>query len=159
MSASTIIEQLHLKPHPEGGYYRETFRATDTVRNAGGNLRAAGTAIYYLLEDHDVSHFHRLSADELWFFHEGAPLEILTLQGGGVHTICLGNNLSDGQAFQAVIPASTWFAARLKGGKGYSLVSCTVAPGFDFADFELATRSKLLHAYPHLKEVIAAFTR
>lgn len=159
MNASSIIERLQLKPHPEGGYYRETFRAAGLVQNANGLLRAAGTAIYYLLEDGDVSHFHRLSADELWFFHEGEPLEILTLEGGVVQTVCLGRGLSEGQVFQAFIPANTWFAARLKNAKGYSLVSCTVAPGFDFADFELASRTDLIRDYPHLQDTITRFTR
>ncbi len=159
MDASSIIERLQLKPHPEGGYYRETFRAASLVQTANGLPRSAGTAIYYLLEDKDVSHFHRLSADELWFFHEGEPIELLSLVGDVLHIVCLGDSLMDGQVFQAAIPANTWFAARLKNGKGYSLVSCTVAPGFDFADFELASRNDLISDYPHLRDTIIKLTR
>jgi predicted cupin superfamily sugar epimerase len=95
----------------------------------------------------------------LWFFHQGEPLEIVFIKEGVLNTIILGNSFENGQVPQATIPANTWFASRVKDQKGYALVSCTVAPGFDFADFELATREKLSQEFPHLKEIIQKFTK
>jgi predicted cupin superfamily sugar epimerase len=159
MNAKNIIDKLHLKPHPEGGYYSETYRSAESLINNEGNKRSVCTAIYYMLENDDKSNFHRIKSEELWFFHQGEPLEILVLENGGIKTILLGNNILNGEIPQAIVPANTWFAARIKNGKGYSLVSCTVAPGFDFADFELAKKEDLIKEYPNLQEVIEEFTR
>ncbi|MBL0310739.1 MAG: cupin domain-containing protein [Bacteroidetes bacterium] len=141
-------------PHPEGGYYKETYRSAEKVKNRDGEERNCCTAIYFLLEDGDISHFHRIQSDELWFFHSGQTLEITYIEDGQAHHIYLGNNLETGEVAQAVIPAGLWFASKLKDAKGYALVSCTVAPGFDFRDFEMAKREELLKEYPHLKEVV-----
>lgn len=159
MKAKDIIEKLHLKPHPEGGYYSETYKSAETVLNSEGNNRSICTAIYYLLENDDKSHFHHIKSDELWFFHQEEPLEIVMLLNGEAKTIFLGNDIPNGEIPQAIIPANTWFAAKIKSGKGYSLVSCTVAPGFDFADFELAKREDLVKQYPQLEKIIEEFTR
>lgn len=159
MTSTDLIQHLHLLPHPEGGYYRETYRSAEQTLNIEGNTRNTSTAIYYLLENEDKSHFHRIKSDELWFFHQGRPLEILVLQGSELSTIVLGNDVGSGEVPQAMIPANAWFAARVQGRSGYALVSCTVAPGFDFADFELASRVDLLHEFPHWKPVIEEFTR
>ena len=159
MTADEIITQLQLTAHPEGGYYAETYRSSETILNKIGNLRNTSTAIYFLLKDNDVSHLHRIQSDELWFFHQGEPLEILYIQDGKVSSIVLGNNLLNGEVPQAMIPSNVWFGSKLKNNKGYALVSCTVAPGFDFHDFELAERSQLLKDYPHLHGPITAFTR
>lgn len=159
MNAKNIIEKLHLKPHPEGGFYSETYRSAETTLNSDGNKRSVCTAIYYLLENDDKSHFHRIKSDELWFFHQGEALEIVMLENGEAKTILLGNKIDNGEISQVIIPAITWFAAKIKSGKGYSLVSCTVAPGFDFADFELAKREDLMQQYHQLKEMIEEFTR
>ena len=159
MSAQPIIHQLQLLPHPEGGYYRETYRAAPTLATAAGQTRNVSTAIYYLLENEDKSHFHRIKSDELWFFHQGQPLEIVLLPDGQLSRIVLGNDLAAGAVPQAVIPANTWFAAHLPQGTGYALVSCTVAPGFDFLDFELAERAALTREFPHLAEVVTQFTK
>jgi predicted cupin superfamily sugar epimerase len=158
MKTKNIIDKLHLKPHPEGGYYSETYRSAERVINNEGNKRSVCTAIYYMLENDDKSHFHRIKSDELWFFHHGESLEIVILQNGERKTVLLGNDIINGELPQAKIPANTWFAARIKNGKGYSLVSCTVAPGFDFADFELAKREDLMRQYPNLKETIEELT-
>lgn len=133
MSAAQIIRMLDLRPHPEGGWYGETFRA-----EAEGNARPSSTAIYYLLEADQVSAWHRVDADEAWHFYAGAPL-VLTLSppdGVGAKSLHLGSDLMAGQRPQAVVPKGWWQAAESLGA--FSLVGCTVAPGFDFAGFELA---------------------
>jgi predicted cupin superfamily sugar epimerase len=159
MSAQEVIDKLKLIPHPEGGFYKETYRSDHTIVNEKKENRHVCTAIYYLLEDEGRSLFHRIRSDELWFFHQGQPLEIVLIQGGHVTAIILGNDIEKGEQLQAMIPANTWFAARIKNANGFSLVSCAVSPGFDFADFDLAKRNDLFHQFPHLKEVIEKFTQ
>jgi predicted cupin superfamily sugar epimerase len=127
-SAADIIRLLDLQPHPEGGHYRETFRDPRTVEG-----RSVGTAIYFLLAAGERSHWHRVDAAEIWHFHAGAPLA-LEIEGQGVVT--LGVDLAAGQRPQAVVPTGAWQAARTLGD--WTLVGCTVAPGFKFAGFELA---------------------
>ena len=159
MTASDIIQHLHMLPHPEGGYYRETYRSAESLTTDSGQSRSVSTAIYYLLENEDQSHFHRIKSDELWFFHQGQALEIVFLADGQPTTIILGPDFSRGEVPQAVVPANTWFAARLRHRAGYALVSCTVAPGFDFRDFELAQRTALSREFPHLAGLIEQLTR
>ena len=159
MAAPDIIRQLQLMPHPEGGYYRETYRSTNTLETPDGQSRSVSTAIYYLLENEDKSHFHRIKSDELWFFHQGQPLEIILLTAGQPTRLVLGSDFSRGELPQAIVPANTWFAAHLLHRAGYALVSCTVAPGFDFADFELAGRSALLREFPQAAELVEQFTK
>ena len=159
MPAQNLIRSLNLQPHPEGGYFKETYRAAKTLGVEAEKLRNLSTAIYYLLEGQDFSALHRIQSDELWFFHQGEPLEIVSIQEGKLVSTVLGNDVSNGEIPQAVVPAGAWFGARIKSGSGFALVSCTVAPGFDFADFELANRAALLTEFPHLKTEIEAFTR
>jgi predicted cupin superfamily sugar epimerase len=139
-SADTLIRRLALQPHPEGGYYRETYRAAGAVTRADGKRLAASTAIYYLLCDGAWSTWHRIRADELWHFHAGAPLHVHVLApDGGYRRLRLGNALADeGAEFQGVVPGGSWFAAELAEPGGYALAGCTVAPGFEFSEFELA---------------------
>ncbi|MDC8105879.1 cupin domain-containing protein [Chryseobacterium sp. PTM-20240506] len=158
MDSKKLVETLKLEPHPEGGYYKETYRSEQTLTLKEGSVRNVSTAIYYMLENENKSSFHRIKSDELWFFHQGEPLEIVFIKDGNLQTIILGNSIENGEVPQAKIDADTWFAAKISSGKGYSLVSCTVAPGFDFLDFELAERSVLFQQYPDLKEVIEEFT-
>lgn len=132
LSASDIIARLLLKPHPEGGHYRETFR--DPRTDASG--RSISTAIYFLLARGERSHWHRIDAVEIWHHHAGHALSLQVADGGGRRTIRLGPNLAAGEVPQAVVPASAWQAAETTGD--WTLVGCTVAPGFDFAQFELA---------------------
>jgi predicted cupin superfamily sugar epimerase len=129
-SADQIIELLELKPHPEGGWYRETFRDA-----AGPDGRARSTAIYFLLKAGERSHWHRVDAVEIWHWHAGAPLE-LGVGGGGVRRLVLGADLGAGQRPQGIVPVGAWQAARSLGE--WTLVGCTVAPGFAFEGFELA---------------------
>lgn len=158
MTAPDLVRHLHLLPHPEGGYYRETYRSAHTVTTDEAHTRNGSTAIYYLLENEDRSCFHRIKSDELWFFHKGQTLEIVLIMDGQATTIILGNDLEKEEQLQAVVPANTWFAAQVKQRVGYALVSCTVAPGFDFMDFELAERAELTAQFPHLKDLIEKFT-
>ena len=133
MTAADIIARLELKPHPEGGYYRETFR--DARSDARG--RARSTAIYYLLGRGDRSQWHRIDAVEIWHYYAGAALTLqIANEGCTPHTIALGPDVAAGQRPQAIVPAGAWQAAETTGD--WTLVGCTVAPGFEFASFELA---------------------
>ena len=164
-TADEIVAALGLAPHPEGGFYRETYRASDVIprealppRYAGA--RAASTAIYFLLRRGEISALHRIASDELWFFHLGAPLTVHVLAEDGTHqAIRLGHDLAGGESPQAMVPAGAHFGARIEGGGDYALVSCTVAPGFDFADFELPARSELLARFPEHQTLVMALTR
>jgi hypothetical protein len=138
MTADEVVERLGLKPHPEGGWFRETFR--DSGRDApGADGRAASTAIYYLLAAGQMSHWHRvIDAAEIWHFHAGAPLalRLAPFAGGEAETMILGADLEAGQRPQAIVPAGDWQSARSLGD--WTLVGCTVAPGFEFSKFEMA---------------------
>lgn len=157
MEASEVIQKLDMKPHPEGGYYVETYRAAQQIQLDVKRVRNAATAIFFLLQDHDKSKFHRLASDECWFFHLGQALEIALITPDHFQKIILGNDLQKGDSLQLVIPADTWFAARLLKPEGFTLVSCSVAPGFDFEDFELAEPQQLLNEYPQYQDIIHAY--
>jgi predicted cupin superfamily sugar epimerase len=144
VSATELIQQLELVPHPEGGHFRETYRASLTVQTPWGE-RAASTAIHYLLQGDEWSCWHRIRSDEAWHHHGGGALLLYEICADGTARDCrLGLNLAAGERPQHVVPAGSWFAATPAPGNPWSLVSCTVAPGFDFADFELATAAQLL---------------
>ena len=159
--------QYVLASHPEGGYFRETYRAAGTIAKdalpAGfTGDRVFATSIYYLLKADQVSMLHRLRSDELWHFHAGDALEIVDLAPEGpLTTTVLGPAVDNGESLQAVVPAGHWFGARLVSPRAgaYALVGCTVAPGFDFADFQIADRENLLDEFPQHAEVIRAMTR
>lgn len=156
-TVSSIIQQLDLQPHPEGGFYRRTYCSHEHItRDGSGAQRRASTGIYYLLHDHAYSAWHRIDADEMWHFYAGDRLLIHTLdEHGACSTLRLGNMLQDPHAvFQCVVPAGSWFAAEREGAQGYSLVGCTVAPGFEFDTFELADTQALLRRYPQHEALI-----
>lgn len=156
--AGRLIASLDLRPHPEGGYYRETYRAQDIVHRPGSaGERSAGTAIYYLLCDDAWSAWHRIQSDEIWHFYAGGPLLVHVLDPGrGLVTHRLGNAIADPDSvFQCVVPAGAWFAAERVHRGRYSLAGCTVAPGFEFSEFELADAHRLIADYPAHKELIA----
>jgi uncharacterized protein len=132
LSAAEIIARLDLKPHPEGGHFRETFR--DSADDRDG--RSASTAIYFLLARGERSHWHRIDAAEVWHYYAGGPLALSIAHQGSTNTIRLGADLAAGERPQAVVPAHAWQAAESHGD--WTLVGCTVAPGFDFSTFELA---------------------
>jgi uncharacterized protein len=135
LTAADVIRLLDLKPHPEGGHFRQTFRDSKTVDDG----RAASTAIYFVLARGERSHWHRVDAAEVWHWHAGAPLELeFAATSGGRERITLGSDLVAGERPQAVVPAHAWQAAQSLGD--WTLVGCTVAPGFEFAKFELAPK-------------------
>ena len=160
-----FIEKLDLKTHPEGGYYKETYRADGTIPQVtlpGGYTgdRNYATSIYFLLDSNTFSAFHRIRSDELWHFHAGTALNLYIIDiKGKLTNIKVGANLENGEQLQAVIPANSWFAAKVIAPDSFTLVGCTVAPGFDFDDFELADRKELIHIFPEHQELISSFTR
>ncbi len=160
--AQELIDRLGLQPHPERGHYVETYRAGLTVDGLPhGAPRSASTAIYFLIaRDAPSTYLHRLLSDEIFHFYEGGPLDVLLLGPGDAAAVRrLGTNLAAGERPQIVIPAGTWFAAELADGASHCLFGCTVAPGFDFADFQLAAGPELAARYPAHAARIARMTR
>ena len=159
------IDHLGLSPHPEGGYYRVTYKSDLTiVRSALPSRyqgdRAASTSIYFLLDEGNFSAFHRIASDEVWHFYAGSSLVVYVIDPDGNYSeLHLGGGSEDSEVFQAVVKAGCWFASRVRDAAGFALVGCTVAPGFDFADFELGVRSELVAAYPAHQKLIAELTR
>jgi predicted cupin superfamily sugar epimerase len=133
-TADDIIARLELKPHPEGGHFRETFR--DPRLDANG--RSVSTAIYFLLARGERSHWHRIDAVEVWHYYAGSPLTLEIADDDGRRVVTLGPDLAAGEVPQAIVPAQAWQAAESAGD--WTLAGCTVAPGFDFATFELAQK-------------------
>lgn len=161
----TWITQLQLQPHPEGGFFREVYRAAEEIPASAlpprfsGN-RSFATSIYFLLRAEDISALHRIQQDEIWHFYAGSPLDIHLITPAGEHRVLkLGPDLAGGQQLQQVVSAGCWFGARVPPPGDYALVGCTVAPGFDFADFELADRATLLAQYPQHHAIIDMLTR
>ena len=163
--ATYWVKRLRLEPHPEGGYFRQTYRSEVTIAREAlppgfAGDRAASTAIYFLLEGKNFSTFHRLRSDEVWHFYEGSPLLVHVIDTSGKHSaIFLGRAPDMGETLQAVVPAGCWFASHVWDWKSYALVGCTVAPGFDFEDFEMGKREELMAMFPHHREVIRKLTR
>jgi len=164
-TAQYWIEKLELEPHPEGGHFRQTYRSgAQIVREAlPAGFRgacAASTAIYFLLEGKNFSAFHRLQSDEVWHFYVGAPLVIDMIDPNGKYSsILLGDDPESGEVLQGVVPAGCWFASHVADRKSFAVVGCTVAPGFDFADFEMAKRKELVERYPQHRDLIHQLTR
>jgi predicted cupin superfamily sugar epimerase len=153
---------LSLSPHPEGGFYSETFRAPALPHELPGRgVRSASTAIYFLLRSNDVSVLHSVSSDEHWHHYLGDALELHCFDGAGAHRrVLLGSDLLRGQRPQHVVLAGELQGARVvRGGYGFALCGCTVAPGFDFADFRMPARSDLLELLPHHHEVVTLLSR
>lgn len=164
VNVQELIEQLELSRHPEGGWFRETYRSNETVSAASlperfGGSRAFSTAIYYLLEFGDMSAMHRIKADEIWHFYAGTALLIHCISAAGSYQLLrLGADPAAGERFQVVVPAGCWFGAEPV-AQGFALVGCTVAPGFDFADFEMADAGQLCERYPQHVELIMRMSR
>jgi predicted cupin superfamily sugar epimerase len=154
--AQRLIAALGMQPHPEGGWYRETYRSPDTVTTARGTRRSATTSIYFLLTSAEFSAFHRLASDEAWHFYRGDPVTIEIVSPSGAYT---QRTLGVGDALQATVPANAYFASHVDAPDSYALVGCDVSPGFDFADFELTPRAMLIAAYPQHAALIARYTR
>ena len=164
MNANYWINKLNLIKHPEGGYYKEIYRSEEVIsKNAlpdrYSSERSVSTAIYFLLDREDVSHFHKIQSDETWHFYEGTSLTIHMIDEAGNYSFQkLGRNFEEGETHQFVIPKCTWFAAEVNDKNSFALIGCTVAPGFDFADFELAKREELVKHFRALKKIIERLT-
>ena len=159
-SAKKIIETLDLKPHPEGGYFKENYRSKGLIKNNSLDFEANGernysTSIYFLLNENDFSAFHKIKQDEIWHFYQGSTLLLHTIDpNGNYKLIRIGNDLESGEFFQFVVPAGTWFASEVENKTSYSLCGCTVSPGFDFRDFEMPNKQLLLEKFPIHIEII-----
>ena len=164
-TAAYWIERLQLARHPEGGWFRETYRTAESIPEVGLPARFRGerafcTAIQFLLERDDSSVLHRLKSDEMWHFYDGSPLTVHVVAPDGRYLpILLGRDPEKSEQLQAVAPAGCWFGAEVAGSGDFALVGCTVAPGFDFNDFEMGSRSDLVERYPQHEALIRRLTR
>jgi predicted cupin superfamily sugar epimerase len=160
-----IIEKLQLLPHPEGGYYRETYRSAGTVPkeilgDSYSGDRNYATGIYFLITGGNFSAFHKIRQDEMWHFYDGTAMNLHMISSEGNYTtVKIGNNLAEGEIPQFTVQGGCWFASEVAADDGFSLMGCTVAPGFDFDDFELPSRSELIKLFPQHKEIITKLTR
>lgn len=160
LSASQLITQFGLQPHPEGGFYLQTYCSKEVIAATALPARFSGdryfsTAIYFLLEGKQFSAFHRIKSDEIWHFYTGNALHIYVLHPDGKGELLkLGNDPVNGYSFQQMVPAGCWFASKPINENGFSFAGCTVAPGFDFTDFEMGKTEQLLKQYPQHEEWI-----
>lgn len=160
-----LIQHYELQPHPEGGWYKETYKSSEYISEAAlpGRFRGArafSTAIYFLLEQGNFSAFHRIRADECWHFYAGDLLLVYVIkEDGNLEIIHLGNDINRGQVFQYIVPANNWFASRPAPGSRFCFMGCTVAPGFEFNDLELAETAQLLPLLPHHEKIIKELCR
>ena len=165
ITADQLIALLDLKPHPEGGYYKETYRSSETISEEAlpsryKGRRCFGTAIYYLLTAQTFSAMHRVRSDEIFHFYSGDPVEMLQLWPDGSGRVAiLGSDVLNGMQPQVVVDRGVWQGARLlKGGK-FALLGTTVSPGFEFADYESGRRKELVKSYPQFRELVIALTK
>ena len=160
-----LIRHLELKEHPEGGYFKETYRSPGIIGKAAlgpdfSGDRNYSTAIYFLLTSGNFSAFHRIRQDEIWHYYEGAPIRLHILkQNGTYQEVILGRDLDNLQHYQYVVQAGDWFASEVSEADSYSLAGCTVSPGFDFDDFEMASREELAARYSFASDLIRRLTR
>jgi predicted cupin superfamily sugar epimerase len=163
--ANYWIEKLQLKKHPEGGYFREVYRSDEMIKpeHLPDRYQVAhsfSTVIYYLLKGNQISAFHRLKSDEVWHFYTGSTLTLhIISETGDYAEVNLGADPEAGEIFQTVVPAGCWFGATVNDSSSFTLVGCTVAPGFDFTDFELADRENMLNHFPQHQTIIEELTR
>ncbi|MFT5860026.1 MAG: putative cupin superfamily sugar epimerase [Flavobacteriaceae bacterium] len=150
-----LVNRFNLLEHPEGGFYSEVYRSAIDLKEQDRSLM---TSIYFLLRSQDVSNFHRILSDELWFFHSGSPLIVHTLDENGHTQHQLGNNIENGEQPQLLVKAGTIFGSSVLTNQSYSFVSCAVAPGFDFRDFELFKAEALLEEFPDHGAIIQRLT-
>lgn len=160
-----LIQFYELLPHPEGGFYKETYRSGVTIDATAlpvtfNGRRNIATAIYFLLHGRQFSAFHRIKSDEIWHFYAGGPLLIYVIDNSGkCNIIHLGNNITKGETMQAMVPAGSWFASKPSNYSDFSFVGCTVSPGFDFEDFELAKAAELSAQFPQHASLIQSLCR
>lgn len=164
-AADFWIQKLYLQPHPEGGYFSETYRSNEYIAQDHLPARYTGnrsfsTGIYFLVKGGEFSSLHRIQSDEMWHFYSGTSLTVYAIDLlGEMQQVHLGSNPEKGEVFQAVIPAGYWFGSIVEEPEGFALVGCTVAPGFDFVDFELASRQELAKQFPQHQDIITKLTR
>jgi predicted cupin superfamily sugar epimerase len=162
--AQEWIEKLNLSKHPEGGYYREIYRSGEYIKKDHLPVRFSGdrcfsTSIYFLLMEDDFSEFHRIKQDEIWHFYEGSSLSLHIISQDGIYSrVILGRDILAGQILQHVVPAGCYFGASSDDKNSYSLIGCTVAPGFEFKDLEIPGRETLLSLFPQYSELIKQLT-
>ncbi|OIO71631.1 MAG: hypothetical protein AUJ57_06885 [Zetaproteobacteria bacterium CG1_02_53_45] len=162
--ADEWVRSLGLQKHPEGGWYKEIYRSAESIPVSAlperfTSARSFCTSIYFLLSDNEFSAFHRIKQDELWHFYDGDGLSVHVIDRDGNYVEkLLGRKPQEGESFQHVVRAGDWFGASVAPG-GYALVGCTVAPGFDFSDFEMAARDELLELFPQHRDLITRLTR
>jgi uncharacterized protein len=165
MTKEFLIKSLELLPHPEGGFYKETYRSEGKIAKgalpaAFGGDRNYSTCIYFLIGKENFSALHRIRSDEIWHFYYGDALEVIEInEDGELKKTMVGNGLSQGEVFQYTVKSNTWFGSRVKEGGSFSLVGCSVAPGFDFSDFEMAERTNLIKLFPQHQKMILEMTR
>jgi hypothetical protein len=159
------IEELKLQPHPEGGYFRETFRSKEIIKKENLPERYSGdrsmfTSILFMIDDKNFSAFHRLKTDELWYYNFGNSLLLTTIdEYGNLSEIILGSSFHIGEKLQHLVPAGSWMSASVLNEEGFSLIGCSMSPGFDYDDFELANREKLIELFPMHRVIIEKYTR
>ena len=164
-SINDVIQSLGLIPHPEGGYYKESYRSSGKIKQTSLDSSFSGernysTCIYFLIGSGEFSAFHRIKQDEIWHFYSGSPIRLHMISKTGIHTLHLiGPDFLNGESPQFVVPGGNWFAAEVVQEDHYSLVGCTVSPGFDYEDFELIQREDLIDLFPEHKEIIRKLTR
>jgi predicted cupin superfamily sugar epimerase len=158
------IEKLGLSKHPEGGHFKEVYRSDEVLEPNGlpgryKGPRSFSTSIYFLLNKREVSRFHRIASDEIWHFYAGSSLTLFLIHPqGDLSCVSLGKDPENGESLQTVIPRMTWFGARVNDPSSFSLAGCTVAPGFDFSDFELGDPGELIRLFPRHERTIRELT-
>ncbi|MEO9511317.1 MAG: cupin domain-containing protein [Flavobacteriaceae bacterium] len=160
-----FIERFNLSPHPEGGYFKESYRSSGEIAKTSLNAayktkRNYSTCIYFLLTSDTFSAFHRITQDEIWHFYSGSPIKIYIISEDGEYSEqIIGTNFAEGQVPQFVVPGNHWFAAKTIDPNSHSFVGCTVSPGFDFEDFDLPSQKELLEKFPKHEALIRKLTR
>lgn len=164
-TAEYYIEKLNLQKHPEGGAFSEIYRSDEEISGEAlperfGAGRAFSTSIYFLLKGDEISSFHKIKSDELWHFYDGSSVTIYIIdEGGNLSSKKLGSNLEKGEMFQITVPKNCWFGAEVNDKSSFSLMGCTVSPGFDFRDFELAKRKNMLEEFKNIGALINRLTK
>lgn len=162
MNLENLIRKLDLIPHPEGGFFKEVYRSNelvDEISDRFGGARNISTSIYFLLKSGDKSYFHKIKSDETWHFYAGSAVKIHMITSEGDYSFALvGSDIFGNEQFQFTVQKEVWFAAEILDKESYGLFGCTVAPGFDFADFKLATANELTRICPKQEQLISAFT-
>lgn len=164
MTVAELVQFYDLCQHPEGGYFKETFRSREVIPKGAlssqfGGERNCSTAIYFLLPQGTKSHLHKIASDEVWHFYLGGPMDLVEIDTNGlVKVTTLGQDIKSGHKLQHVVPAGNWFGGFPRPESEYSFLGCTVSPGFDFAEFELGKRSELTNLFPHAEKIITELT-